>query len=109
MSRAKDRLRASENRVLETDRNKVIGGWREVHNKEFHNWYPLPNIIRMIKSRMMRGVGGVTYGSHGEVKNAYNILVGKSEEKILLRTPTYGWQNNIKMNLRETMWTGSFG
>jgi hypothetical protein len=63
----------------------------------------------MIKSRMMRGVGGVTYSSHGEVKNAYKILVGKSEEKVLLRTPTYGWQNKIKINLRETMWTGSFG
>jgi hypothetical protein len=37
------------------------------------------NIIRVIKSRKMRRAGHVA--CMGEVRNAYNILVGKSEEK----------------------------
>jgi hypothetical protein len=35
--------------------------------------YSSPSIIRMIKSRRMRWTG------HGEKRNAYTILVGKSE------------------------------
>jgi hypothetical protein len=33
--------------------------------------------------------------------NVYRILVGKLEEKRLLGRPTYRWEENIKMNLRE--------
>jgi hypothetical protein len=35
-------------------RNEIIGGWRKLQNEELHNFYSSPNIIRMIKSRMMR-------------------------------------------------------
>jgi hypothetical protein len=34
-------------------------GWRKLHNDEHHNLYFLPNIIRFIKSRMMRQAGHV--------------------------------------------------
>jgi hypothetical protein len=41
-----------ENRVLRRifglKREKVTGGWRELHNEELHNLYSLPSIIRMI-------------------------------------------------------------
>jgi hypothetical protein len=47
-----------ENRVLrrkfEPKRDEETGGWRKLHNEEFHNLYSSPNIIRMIKSKMMR-------------------------------------------------------
>jgi hypothetical protein len=47
-----------ENRVLRRifgpKRDEVIGGWRKLHNEEFHNLYCTPSIIRMIKSRRMR-------------------------------------------------------
>jgi hypothetical protein len=33
------------------------------------------------------------------MKNAYNILVGKSAEKIPLEVPTHNWKNNIKIYL----------
>jgi hypothetical protein len=46
---------------------------------ELHNLYPLPNIVRMIKSRRMRWAGHVAH--MGEIRNAYNILVGKLEGK----------------------------
>jgi hypothetical protein len=61
----------------------VAGGWRKLYNEEFHNFYLLPNIIRMIKSRGMRM--GMARSMYGEIKNVCKILVGKPEEKRLLR------------------------
>jgi hypothetical protein len=29
----------------------VIGGWRKLHNEEFHNLYSSSNVVRMIKSK----------------------------------------------------------
>jgi hypothetical protein len=37
--------------------DEVMGGWRKLHNEELHDMYPFPDIIRMIKSRRMRGQG----------------------------------------------------
>jgi hypothetical protein len=39
----------------------------------------------------------------GAKKNACRILVGKPAGKILLRIPTHGWKNIIKMDLRENV------
>jgi hypothetical protein len=40
-----------ENRVLRTfgPKREVAGGWRRLHNEEFHNLYALLIIIRMIE------------------------------------------------------------
>jgi hypothetical protein len=40
----------------------------------------------------------------GEMRNAYNILVGKPEGKRLLGRPRRRWDGNIRMCLRETGW-----
>jgi hypothetical protein len=37
----------------------------------------------------------------GKVRNAYNILVGKPERRSPLGTPRRGWEDNIKMDLKE--------
>jgi hypothetical protein len=37
----------------------------------------------------------------GEVRGAYNILVGRPEGKRQLGRPRRRWQDNIKMDLRE--------
>jgi hypothetical protein len=60
-------------------RKEVVGGWRRLHNEELHNLYTSPNIIRVIKSKMMRWAGHVA--RVGEIRNGYNILIGKPEEK----------------------------
>jgi hypothetical protein len=41
------RLRVFENRVLK--RNEVTGGCTKLQNKELHNLFSLPTVIRMIK------------------------------------------------------------
>jgi hypothetical protein len=56
--REEHRLRVFENRVLrkisgpKTD--KMVDGWRKLHNEELHNLYSSPSIIRMIRSRRER-------------------------------------------------------
>jgi hypothetical protein len=61
----------------------VTGGWGRLQNEGLHNLYASPNIIREIKSRRMKWAGHVT--SMEDVRNAYNILVGKPEGKSPLR------------------------
>jgi hypothetical protein len=57
----------------------VAGVWRIMHNEDLHNSYSSPNIIRVTTSRRMRRAWHVA--RKGEIRNAYNTLVGKSEEK----------------------------
>jgi hypothetical protein len=75
------RLRVFENRVLRRifgpKRDEVTGDWRKLHNEELHGLYSSPSIIRVIKTRRMRWAGHVVH--MGEVRGAYNILVGRSE------------------------------
>jgi hypothetical protein len=35
-------------------RDEVTGEWKKLHNRELHDLYSSPNIIRIIKSRRMR-------------------------------------------------------
>jgi hypothetical protein len=58
----------------------------------------------MTKSRRIRWAGYVT--GMWEARNAYRILVGKSEGRRLLGRPRRRWVDNIKMNLREIGWDG---
>jgi hypothetical protein len=41
-----------------------------------------------------------------EIRNAYNILVGKSKRKRQLGRPRRRWEDNISKNLREIGWEG---
>jgi hypothetical protein len=99
--REEHRLSVSENRVFRRifgpKRDEVTGSWRKMHNEELNGLYSSPNIIRV--SRRMRWAGHVA--RMGEVRNAYNILVGKPEARKPLGRPRRGWEDNIKMNLRE--------
>jgi hypothetical protein len=57
------KLRVFENRVLRRifghKKDGVMGGWRKLHNEEFHNLYSSLKIIRIIKSGRMRWAGHV--------------------------------------------------
>jgi hypothetical protein len=49
---------------------------------------------------------GRACSTNGEKRNAYRILVGKSEGKKPLGTPRRRWVDNIKMALRKIGWDG---
>jgi hypothetical protein len=52
------KLRVFENRVLRRilglKRVEVTKEWRKLHNKELHDLYSSPIIVRVIKSRRMK-------------------------------------------------------
>jgi hypothetical protein len=81
--REEHRLWVFEDRVLRRifgpKRDEVTGEWRKLHNKELHELYSSPSIIRIIKSRRMRWAGHVA--RMGKKRNAYRLLVGKPEGK----------------------------
>jgi len=96
------RLRVSENRVLRGifgPKMDEIGELRKLHNEELNNTYSSPNIIRMIKSRIMRWVGHAAL--MGERRGIYRDLMGKSEGLRPLGRPRHRWENNIKMDIQE--------
>jgi hypothetical protein len=70
--------------------------------------YSSPNIIRVIKSKRMRWAGHVARTREG--RGIYRVLVGMSEGKRPLGRPRRGWEDDIKLDLREmgidgTNWT----
>jgi hypothetical protein len=99
-------VRVFEKRVLRRifgpKRDEVTGEWRKLHNEELRDLYSSPSIIRIIKSRRMRWVGHVA--RMGEKRNAYRLLVGKSEGRRPLGRPKRRWVDNIRMDLGEVRW-----
>jgi hypothetical protein len=92
------RLRVFENRVLRRifgpKRDEVTGEWRRLHNEGLYAVYSSPNIIQVIKSRILRWAGHVA--CMGKRIGAYMVLVEKSEEKRPLGRPKPRWENNTR-------------
>jgi hypothetical protein len=76
------------------------GSWRKMHNDELRSLYSSLNIIRMTKSRKMRWAGHMV--RMGEGRGVYRVLVGRPEGKRPLGRARRRWEDNIKMDLRET-------
>jgi hypothetical protein len=71
-----------------------------LHNEELHNIYSSPDFVGMIRSRRKRWVRNVSH--MGEIRNAYRILVKKSERKRTLQRPRLvKCEGIIKMELKE--------
>jgi len=60
--------------------------------------YFSPNIVRVIKSTIMRWAGHVA--RMGEEKGVYRVLVGEPEGKRPLGRPRRRWVDNIRMDLQ---------
>ncbi|KAJ4437434.1 hypothetical protein ANN_17578 [Periplaneta americana] len=103
ISRQEKRLRVFQNKVLRkifgAKRDEVTGEWRKLHNTKLHTLYSSPDIIRNIKSRLLRWAGHVA--RMGESRNAYRVFAGRPEGKRPLGRPRRRWEDNIKMDLRE--------
>jgi hypothetical protein len=80
-------------KIFRPERDEVIGGWRKLHNEEFHNLYSSTSIIRMIKSRRM------SWAEH------IARMVEKPEGQSPLGIPKHRCGDNIKMDLREIGWS----
>jgi len=67
--REERRLRGLENRVLRRifglKRDEVTGEWRKLHNEELSDLYCSSNIVRVIKSRIVRWAGHVARMGEG--------------------------------------------
>jgi hypothetical protein len=73
-------------RIFGPKTDEMTGGLRKLHNEEeCDDSYSSPSIIRMIKSRNMKWAGHVA--RMGEKRNAYRLLVLKSERRRPLGTP----------------------
>jgi len=101
--REERRLRVFENmvfrRIFGPKRDEVTVEWRKLHNEELNDLYCSPNIIRVIKSRIMRWAGHVE--RMGERRGIYRVLVDKPEGKRPLGRPRLRWDDNIRMDLQE--------
>jgi hypothetical protein len=104
-------LRVFENRVLRkifgVKRDEVTGEWRRLHNEELNDLYSSPNIIRVIKSRIMRWAGHVA--RMGEGTGAYRILVGRPEGRNQLEDPGVDGRIILKWIFKKwdgEAWTG---
>jgi hypothetical protein len=106
--REEHRMRVSETRaqrrIFGPKMEEMSGGWRRLHNEELHYLGLLPNIIRVIKSVRMRWARHVA--CMGEMRNEFNILVGKPEGKRPPGRPSCRWEDDIRIYLREIMWEG---
>jgi hypothetical protein len=85
--------------ALEAQRDEVTGEWRKLHNEELNDLYSAPNIVRVVKSRIMKWAGHVA--CMGEERGVHRVLVGKPEGKRPLGRPRSRWEDNIKMDLQE--------
>jgi hypothetical protein len=65
-------------------REEVAGGWRRLHQEELHNLYASPDIVRVIKSRMILARQAARMGKI----NIYKILAEKPERKRPVGTST---------------------
>jgi hypothetical protein len=97
-----------ENRVLRRifgpKRDEVTGEWRKLRNEKLHNLYSSPSIIRIMKAKRMRWAGHVSRTE--EERNAYRLLVEKSEGKRPLGRPRRRRMDNIKIYLGKIRWSG---
>jgi hypothetical protein len=69
-------------KICEFTREDVTGHWRTLHKGKLRDFYCSPNIILVIKSKMIQWMTCIR-----QKGNAYWVLVRKCEEKRMLGRP----------------------
>ena len=86
-------------RIFCPKRDDVTSEWRKLHGEDLSDLYFSTNIVRVMKSRIMRWTGHVA--RMGERRGEYKVMVGKPEGKRPLGRTRCRWEGNIKMDLQE--------
>jgi hypothetical protein len=101
--REERRLRVIENRVLRRifgpKWDEVTGELRKLHNEERCDLYFSPNIVRVIKSRIIRWAGHIA--RVWEKRCVYRVLLGTPGERDHLEDPGVDGAIIFKMDLQE--------
>jgi len=79
-------------RIFGPKRDEATREWKKRHN-ELNDLYPSPNIVRVIKSRIMRWAEHVA--RMGEMRGVYRVLFGNPEGKRPLGRPRLTWEDDI--------------
>jgi hypothetical protein len=82
--------------------DEVTGDWRKFHNEKLHNLNSSPNIIRQIKSRIMRWAGHVA--RMREDSKVYKALVGSRKERNDLKNRRVGGSMGLEWILEKLVW-----
>ena len=85
-------------RIFGPKRDEVTREWRKLHNEDLSDLYSSPNILQVIKSRIMRLVGHVARMVEG--RGVYRFWWVNLKERDHWRDPG-SWEYNIKMDLQE--------
>jgi hypothetical protein len=83
-------------RIFGSKRDDIVEVWRKLHNEELHYLHSSSNIIRMIKSRMMRWEG--TYSRHGREEECMQGFCGETKGNRTLRIHGCEWKRNMMGN-----------
>jgi hypothetical protein len=88
-------------KIYGSNREEVVGRWRRLYNEELCNLHTSLNITKVIKLRRMRWAGYTA--CKGEMRSAYNIIVRKSEGKGPCGRSRCRWEDNVRIDLKETV------
>jgi len=91
--------------MIRPKRDEVTGERRKLHNEDLNDQHSSPYIIRVIKSRRIRWAGQAARMG----RDAYRVLLGKSERKRPLGRPRRKREDNTKMDLQEVALEGNPG
>jgi hypothetical protein len=98
--REEHKLTVFENGVLRkiygSNRHERTGEWRRLHNEELSALHSSLNIIRVVKSGIMRWAGHVA--RMGDRSGENRVLVVRLQEKRPLEKPRRRWERTIKMD-----------
>jgi hypothetical protein len=100
--REEHRLRVFEEvvlrRVFGPKRDDVTGEWRKLHSVKLHNLFSSPNIIRQIRSRLMR------WARHVERRGESVQVVWWESPKKRDDSEDRELEDGIRMDLKENGW-----
>ena len=68
-----------------------------IHNEELNSLYRPPNIVRVIKSRIIRWADHIV---RMEGRTAFKILTGTPTGNIPLGRPRRRWEENIRIDIK---------